>query len=134
MKHIFRALAPMLVLFIFDIVFLFFFFFFSETYWASSILMHFLGGIAAGWSLWRLLSLPSFPVRLPGRIWRIYMVWSTTALIVVGWEWYEFILDRFFGSFHQLGLSDTMFDMALGLFGSGCFCIYLVFFAPTKRS
>jgi len=49
---------------------------------------------------------------------RILFAFTCTGTTVVLWEFYENILDYFFGFHMVLGLGDTIKDMFLGLFGA----------------
>jgi hypothetical protein len=128
------ALLPMIALFAVDIFLLFTVPWFAASYVASSIFMHSVGGVCAAWSLWRVCDGLPKSYGVPRDFWRVYMVWASTGCIVIAWEWYEFALDMFFGSSHQLGLTDTMIDMALGIFGAGLFCLYTAVFLNIRRT
>lgn len=45
------------------------------------------------------------------------VVLGMTGTATVFWEFAEFVSDRFFGTHAQVGLEDTLLDMALGVAG-----------------
>lgn len=49
---------------------------------------------------------------------RVLFALTATGTTTILWEFYENFLDYFFGTNHVHGLSDTLLDMFLGLFGA----------------
>lgn len=97
--------------------------------------MHFAGGFAMGLlalAIWKeAIHEVRFKKTVLGRLqwWFIPLFClGFVALIGIGWEWYEFIMDQFFvgaarhaeGFAHQPGLADTMMDFFFDLVGGTC--------------
>jgi len=63
------------------------------------------------------------------------LVLALTCVATVGWEFAEFLCDRFFGTHAQLGLADTLGDMLLGICGGTALLVAmpLVSKGPIKR-
>lgn len=81
--------------------------------------MHFVGGVAIAYFFWRLFA--ALPERAVDAALRplaaaIFVV-SLTATSAMLWEFAEFTSDALFGTQVQVGIADTMLDMALGLTG-----------------
>ena len=87
--------------------------------------MHILGGIAIAYFL--SVSFAALPegVTAPHSrtLAEFVVVASLTATASVFWEFAEFIFDAIFGTHVQVGLNDTMLDMALGILGGVCFLL-----------
>lgn len=81
--------------------------------------MHFFGGVAMAYFLSACFAaLPDGAVRGDLRpIAQCVFVVSLTATASTFWEFAEFISDVLFGTQAQLGLEDTLLDMALGVAG-----------------
>jgi len=81
--------------------------------------MHFLGGVAIAFFFSRCLAMvPESAISGPPRqVAQALLVFSLTATATVFWEFAEFFSDRLFGTRAQLGLEDTLLDMALGVAG-----------------
>ncbi len=81
--------------------------------------MHFLGGVAMAYFLGKSFSaLPEDALaRWLRPIAEAVFVVSLTATSSVLWEFAEFTSDSFFGTHAQLGLDDTLLDMAMGITG-----------------
>ena len=98
--------------------------------------MHFLGGVAMAllaWATWDMFVRDiKFTVRYPPRQKRVaFMLWLVgfTAIIGIGWEWFEFGFDRFVlptlqgWAPAQASITDTMADFFLtSLARSRCRC------------
>ena len=84
--------------------------------------MHFFGGVVIALFIWRCFAAISpaaiAPPLRPVLI--ALLVFSFTATATVFWEFAEFLSDRLFRTNAQVGLEDTLLDMALGL--AGCLC------------
>ncbi len=76
--------------------------------------MHFLGGISIALSTFFALQKTA---PLP-RWTTVLLMITMTALIAVGWEWLEFLLDYYFHSHHQISQFDTMKDLFMGILGA----------------
>jgi hypothetical protein len=85
--------------------------------------MHFFGGVAMAYFLARcFVALPEDAVSRPLRpIAEVVFVVSLTATASVFWEFAEFTSDALFGTHAQLGLDDTLLDMALGIAGAASY-------------
>ena len=81
--------------------------------------MHFLGGVAIAFFFSRCLAMvPDGAISgAPRHIAQALLVFSLTGTATVFWEFAEFVSDRVFGTRAQLGLEDTLLDMALGVAG-----------------
>src|SRR5688500_274134 len=81
--------------------------------------MHFLGGVAIAFFFSRCLAMvPERAISGPPRhLAQALLVFSLTGTATVFWEFAEFFSDRLFGTRAQLGLEDTLLDMALGVAG-----------------
>jgi hypothetical protein len=81
--------------------------------------MHFFGGVAMAYFLSAsFTALPEDAVRVDLRaVAQFVFVVSLTATASTLWEFAEFTSDAFFGTHAQLGLEDTLLDMALGIAG-----------------
>lgn len=87
--------------------------------------MHYLGGVAVAFFLSRCFA--AVPAEmLCGRARRVIefvCVAGLTTTAAVGWEFAEFFSDKFFGTHAQLGLEDTLLDLALGMIGGVSYLI-----------
>ena len=54
---------------------------------------------------------------------QVLLALTSTATVIILWEFYENILDFFFGANTVRGLLDTLQDMAMGLLGALLFTI-----------
>ena len=81
--------------------------------------MHFLGGVAIAFFFSRCLALVPASVISggPRRLLQALLVFGLTGTATVFWEFAEFFSDHLFGTHAQLGLEDTLLDMALGVAG-----------------
>lgn len=93
----------------------------AYEFWPSfDIPMHFSGGFAIAFFISRCFeTLPREAVPRSRRVvLELLLIGSLTATAAVFWEFAEFTLDQVFGSNVQVGLANTMKDMALGIAGS----------------
>ncbi len=85
--------------------------------------LHLAGGAAIAFFFWRGLALREarFAVGelVPGAAGILSFALAGTA--AVGWEFAEWVSDRYFGTHAQLGLEDTLLDMFLGIAGGFVF-------------
>ena len=81
--------------------------------------MHFLGGVAIAFFFSRSVALvPASVISGWARhAMHALLVFTLTGTATVFWEFAEFCSDRLFGTHAQLGLEDTLLDMALGVAG-----------------
>ena len=81
--------------------------------------MHFLGGVAIAFFFSRCLAMvPESAISgTPRQLGQALLVFALTGTATVFWEFAEFFSDRLFGTRAQLGLDDTLLDMALGVAG-----------------
>jgi hypothetical protein len=81
--------------------------------------MHFLGGVAIAFFFSRVLAMvPETIIEGAARTAaQALCVFALTCTATVFWEFAEFFSDRLFGTRAQLGLEDTLLDMALGVAG-----------------
>jgi hypothetical protein len=81
--------------------------------------MHFLGGVAIAFFFSRCLAMVPEGVisGVPRHFAQALLVFALTCTATVFWEFAEFLSDRLFGTRAQLGLEDTLLDMALGVAG-----------------
>ncbi|MBI4116725.1 hypothetical protein HY449_03190 [Candidatus Pacearchaeota archaeon] len=100
---------------------------FYDSFPWLDIPMHFLGGIAVGYSFF--LTLNYLQERENFQNKKIYTAVfgiALVSLIAVFWEFYEFGMDYFFGLNYQLSVADTMLDFFLGILG-GAFVNMILF-------
>ena len=86
--------------------------------------MHFFGGVVIALFIWRCFAAISpaaiAPALRPALMALLVFSFTATATATVFWEFAEFLSDRLFSTNAQVGLEDTLLDMALGL--AGCLC------------
>ena len=89
------------------------------AYPPTDVAMHFLGGIAIAYFLWRaaVLASQAGPLGSIGRTGLGVMVFGLTCAAAVFWEFAEYLSDRCLGTKAQLGLEDTLGDMLVGIMG-----------------
>src|SRR5262245_9177136 len=82
--------------------------------------MHFAGGLSMAFFISRSFQALPRPMVPRGRlaILELLLVVSLTATAAVFWEFGEFFVDRVVGVNVQIGLANTIKDMALGIGGS----------------
>jgi len=87
--------------------------------------MHFLGGISIAYFFWRSQELAAEGELLGqlSRLGSVLVVLGGTSTAAMLWEFAEWISDRSLGTHSQVGLEDTLLDMALGIAGGS---LYLV--------
>jgi len=92
--------------------------------------MHFFGGVAIAYFFASCLRvLPADAIAYELRTWLVAtLVFALTSTATVFWEFAEFFSDRLFGTHAQLGLEDTLLDMALGVAG-GLIYLAMAFWA-----
>jgi hypothetical protein len=117
-KFFFKSLLPPIVLFTLHVFAIVLFNIYS-VFPNFDILMHFLGGCTIGITavMWyrQLVTIGMLP-RLP--LWlSLFFLTAIVAFVAVGWEWAEYLADTYLGTFMQVGLRDTMGDLALGTWG-----------------
>lgn|GEM_PF-500655 len=89
--------------------------------WPSlDIPMHFSGGAAIAFFVSQCFqALPRESVKRSRVVLlELVMIGSLTAVSAVFWEFAEFTLDQLFWMSSQLGLADTMLDLAMGILGA----------------
>ena len=91
----------------------------------TDILLHFIAGYIACASMYEFAALINGRKRQTGPAMRAMFALAGAVLILVGWEIYEFSMDRIYGMNLQLsdlfsgeGLTDTMWDLIIGSFGA----------------
>ena len=99
--------------------------FLYEAYPRTDVAMHFLGGIAIAYFLWRtaVLASQAGPLGSIGRTGLGVMVFGLTCAAAVFWEFAEYLSDRCLGTEAQLGLDDTLGDMLVGIMGGVTFLL-----------
>jgi len=87
--------------------------------------MHFFGGVAMAYFLSNCFAaLPDRSLEARLRPFAEFaFVMSLTATASVFWEFAEFASDTMFGTHAQLGLEDTLLDMALGIAGGASYLL-----------
>jgi hypothetical protein len=81
--------------------------------------VHFVGGVSVAF-LFRatFAALPTSLVQGRGRaVLEATFVMGLTSVAAVFWEFFEFLSDRYLGSRMQVGLPDTLLDLAMGVLG-----------------
>lgn len=81
--------------------------------------MHFLGGVAIAYFFHHASIIASNCNLLKSfhLLTHLILVFTLTCTATIFWEFSEFLIDRFLGTYTQLGLEDTLFDMFLGMLG-----------------
>lgn len=111
--------------------------------WWFDVLMHFLGGLAMG-----AIALASFDqlvktafghpansTNLASTVIKFIFILGFVALVGIGWEWLEFIVDQAVSAKNlnfglaQPGLKDTMLDFYFDLLGA-----FVIFYGSSLRS
>jgi hypothetical protein len=84
---------------------------------------HFMGGVTITY-LYRsaIRNVQNMTGEIPLPV-QIFFAFTFTGTTVVLWEFYENIMDHFFGFHMVLGLGDTIKDMAMGLLGALVFSL-----------
>ncbi len=96
-----------------------FFFGIYEIFPSVDIPMHFLGGISAGYMsvlflrFWREKKLVNFNRKSLF----IFLVLCMVCLIIILWEFYEFLMNYFFTLNWYLEYGDTLLDLFMGMLG-----------------
>jgi len=105
----------------------------ENNYWIS-ILEHFLGGLFISYSYYSfILFLQDKQIISPTNSLTLSLfIISLTGTTTVLWELAEFMVDYFFDIHMQLGLGDTMLDMALGILGSITALVYIKYYKDKK--
>lgn len=87
--------------------------------------MHFIGGIAMAYFIADFIG-RSQSARTVGAltpaVYRVLVV-TTTGCVAVLWEFAEWIADRALRTHTQMGLDDTLLDLALGMTGAALFAL-----------
>ena len=99
------------------------------------IAMHLAGGMTVAYSFGVLLDLLEAH-RLIGfghELVRVFVIASLVTSAATGWEFVEFLCDRFAGTRAQLGLRDTLGDILVGILGGLAFLV-LVYRRKPGRS
>ncbi|MFT3890411.1 MAG: hypothetical protein QM730_02155 [Anaerolineales bacterium] len=79
---------------------------------------HFLGGVAIAYFYRSAIkNSQRFAGDVPLGV-QVLLALTCTGTTTVLWEFYEFIMDTYFGEHMMLGLADTMKDMFMGLLGA----------------
>jgi hypothetical protein len=105
-----------------------------RSYPPIDIPMHYLGGVAIAFFLSRCFAaVPADVVSGRGRpIIEAICVVALTISVAVGWEFAEFFTDRFLGTHAQLGLEDTLLDLALGALGGASYLLVALLVARAR--
>ena len=101
----------------------------------SDIVMQLAGGLAIAFFFWR-AGCHAADAGLIGAVndaGLAVLVFGLTCAAAVGWEFAEFVSDRFFGTSAQLGLSDTLGDMLCGIVG-GIAWLALILLGKGRRA
>lgn len=102
-----------------------------SLYWILpwfDILMHFLGGVWLGLTIFALLT-RSIPYLLTHKALMVIVLVSGTLFIGFAWEIMEFFLDLVLGTnMFQPDLPDTLIDLAMDMAGSAVSAIGILFF------
>lgn len=82
--------------------------------------VHFFGGVSmaiTGYLLLKLCEKYKW-IELKNKLIFLFLIVCYVTLTATLWEFYEFLMDHFFGTFNQLSIADTMGDMLFGMVGS----------------
>lgn len=93
----------------------------------ADVFLHFLAGYIAGSCMYEFSSIINGEKRQTGPAMKAVFSLAGAVLLLVGWEFYEFSMDRIYGMnlqcssvFSESGLTDTMWDLILGTAGALC--------------
>lgn len=91
-----------------------------ELWPPTDIPMHFSGGVAIAVFISRSFQLLPRPAAKRSRVvlLELLLIGSLTATAAVFWEFAEFSVDQILGTNVQLGLANTMKDLAMGILGA----------------
>jgi len=79
---------------------------------------HFLGGVAITYFYRSAIKhSQGFAGNVPGGV-QVLLAITCTGTTTVLWEFYEYVMDSYFGQRMMLGLADTTKDMLMGLLGA----------------
>ncbi|HMR55599.1 MAG TPA: hypothetical protein PKD34_03350 [Candidatus Doudnabacteria bacterium] len=88
-----------------------------EIFWLD-VPMHFLGGVAIAFSAYYFLTYADITSKqVAVKLLSLFLILALTALSAVGWEIFEYGMDRIFKTRMQPSVHDTMKDLAFGLLG-----------------
>lgn len=90
-------------------------------------IMHFAGGLAAAFSIYGMLSLAQERdfIRLGDHRALRLLVIGLVAVVTIGWELLEFLLDTYVGTEWQGSIADTIKDQLLGVLGATVAVLWL---------
>jgi hypothetical protein len=100
------------------------------------VAIHFSGGFAIAFFFWRAGILASH-ADVIGRLNRTglgVLVFGLTCAAAVFWEFAEFLSDRYCGTTAQLGLTDTLKDMLVGIVGGSTFVVACGRMSPRRET
>lgn len=127
-KRILWAALPMFVIFIFDNLV-------NNPagfyhWWWFDIFMHIFGGLVAAWSANRFFKGEKGLLINPKWVYYLLII-GIVGLIGIGWEGYEFYLQKFTGIITQPSIADTVADLANDCLGALIF-VTLSFWVKVK--
>ena len=93
----------------------------------SDIFLHFMAGYISATGMYELSKIMQGKGKETGPAMKIMFMLTGAVAILVGWEFYEFSMDRIYGMrlqctslFSEYGLVDTMWDLIIGSIGALC--------------
>lgn len=94
--------------------------------------MHFVGGLIVAWFVAEYFRGEREKM---SKLASAVLIIGGAAIVGVGWEWFEWILDNFIFTEHQFmgGLDDTLFDLVMDLLGAIAVTLICVTRLPTLR-
>lgn len=125
-----KSFYPPFILFSFHLIMMFGFNIYRV--WPDfDILMHFGGGLTMGMTAFFLVRLARENkwLSVENKLVQIFLTICFVALMAMLWEFAEFLSDVFLLTHMQAGLSDTMFDMLLGLCGGLVVGVFTLMFS-----
>ncbi len=102
---------------------------------ALDVPMHFAGGVAIAFFLWRSVNIDAAgPVLGSMTLFgRRCLTFASVCTATVVWEFAEWVSDHLGWSLAQLGLGDTLLDMLLGIAGGVFFLVVSASLPPRSR-
>lgn len=90
--------------------------------------VHFLGGVSMGITGYMLLKLceKNNWIHISNKLLFLLLIVCYVSLTATVWEFYEFLMDHYLGTFNQPSIADTMGDMFFGLLGGAFAASFLL--------
>lgn len=85
-----------------------------ELWYGVSPIMHAIGGFVTAWTVWQFVRIFARKGVRKLPVWTVHLMLLGAVLTIgIAWEWYEFLLEIWFGADHILGIGDTLIDLTM---------------------